>query len=269
MLGEDRSTSTAEALARWFQSFPGTSIPLPLPSLVTLLSLSERSHRQRSTPLSDFELQFTRHLAAHHSSLPAGRTRQVSDRSTRLFRLIPLIRKVKETLRIAQLKDRHPDRWQQHQNAQIQQGQMEQRIQLRLREIYSARSEQSSNIANELTRVQTMINDECQLTSSLDKQLQIYRQLLTDLNQLAQVKEQLNLLIGNANNKQGSWRRRSNGCEQSECIAGMPMDLLNPKATLTEKNLSTVQLSDLCATMNAAIQQRINQLRFERPSSTN
>jgi hypothetical protein len=51
-----------------------------------------------------------------------------------------LFRKVKETLRIAELKERHPDRSEQHKNAQIQQGQMEQRIGLRLREIYSARS---------------------------------------------------------------------------------------------------------------------------------
>jgi len=51
-----------------------------------------------------------------------------------------LFRKVKETLRIAELKERHPDRWEQYKNAQIQQGQMEQRISLRLREIYSARS---------------------------------------------------------------------------------------------------------------------------------
>ena len=67
---------------------------------------------------------------------------------------------MKETLRIAELKERHPDRWEQHKNAQIQQGQMEQRIALRLRGIYSARSEQSTNVFNELNRLQTMINDE-------------------------------------------------------------------------------------------------------------
>lgn len=113
-------------------------------------------------------------------------------------------RKVKETVRIAQLKERYPDRWEQHKNAQIQQGQMEQRIALRLREIYSARSEQSTNIFNELNRVQTMINDEHNLISSLDKQLQIYRQLSNYLNQLNQVKEQLNLLtLANGINQQG------------------------------------------------------------------
>jgi hypothetical protein len=49
------------------------------------------------------------------------------------------LRKVKERLRIAELKQRHPDRWEQHKNAQIQQRQIEQRIGLRLRQIYSAR----------------------------------------------------------------------------------------------------------------------------------
>jgi hypothetical protein len=81
---------------------------------------------------------------------------------------------------------------------------MEQRISLRLREIYSARSEQSTNIFNELNRVQTMINDEYNLISSLDKQLQIYRQLVSYLNQLVQTKEQLNLLtLTNQTNQQG------------------------------------------------------------------
>ena len=94
-----------------------------------------------------------------------------------------LFRKVKETLRIAQLKERHPDRWKQHKNAQIQQGQMKQRISLRLREIYSARSEQSTNIFNELNHLQTMINDERILISSLNKQLSNY------LNELSQIKE--------------------------------------------------------------------------------
>jgi len=81
---------------------------------------------------------------------------------------------------------------------------MEQRISLRLREIYSARSEQSTNIFNELNRVQTMINDEYNLISSLDKQLQIYRQLVSYLNELVQMKEQLNLLtLTNQTNQQG------------------------------------------------------------------
>lgn len=81
---------------------------------------------------------------------------------------------------------------------------MEQRISLRLREIYSARSEQSTNIFNELNRVQTMINDEHNLITSLDKQLQIYRQLANYLNQLSQIKEQLNLLTSNnGTNHQG------------------------------------------------------------------
>jgi hypothetical protein len=111
---------------------------------------------------------------------------------------------VKETLRIGELKERHPDRWEQHKNAQIQQGQMEQRISLRLREIYSARSEQSTNIFNELNRVKTMINDEHTQISSLDKQLHIYRQLAIYLNQLSQTKEQLNLLTPtNTTNNQG------------------------------------------------------------------
>ncbi len=114
------------------------------------------------------------------------------------------LRKVKETLRIAELKERHPDRWEQHKNAQIQQGQIEQRIGLRLREIYSARSEQSTNTFNELNRLQTMINDEHTLISSLDKQFQIYQQLSNDLNQLSQVKEQLNLFTStNRSNHQG------------------------------------------------------------------
>jgi hypothetical protein len=113
---------------------------------------------------------------------------------------------VKETLRIAELKERHPDRWEQHKNAQIQQGQMEQRIGLRLREIYSARSEQSTNIFNELNHLQTMINDEHTLISSLDKQFQIYQQLSNYLNQLSQIKEQLNLFTStNRSNHQGKF----------------------------------------------------------------
>ncbi len=113
---------------------------------------------------------------------------------------------MKETLRIAELKERHPDRWEQHKNAQIQQGQMEQRIGLRLREIYSARSEQSTNIFNELNHLQTMINDEHTLISSLDKQFQIYQQLSNYLNQLSQIKEQLNLFTStNRSNHQGKF----------------------------------------------------------------
>jgi hypothetical protein len=113
---------------------------------------------------------------------------------------------VKETLRIAELKERHPDRWEQHKNAQIQQGQMEQRIGLRLREIYSARSEQSTNIFNELNHLQAMINDEHTLISSLDKQFQIYQQLSNYLNQLSQIKEQLNLFTStNRSNHQGKF----------------------------------------------------------------
>ena len=113
---------------------------------------------------------------------------------------------MKETLRIAELKERHPDRWEQHKNAQIQQGQMEQRIGLRLREIYSARSEQSTNIFNELNRLQTMINDEHTLISSLDKQFQIYQQLSNYLNELSQIKEQLNLFAStNRSNHQGEF----------------------------------------------------------------
>ena len=111
---------------------------------------------------------------------------------------------MKETLRIAELKERHPDRWEQHKNAQIQQGQVEQRIALRLREIYSARSEQSTNVFNELNRLQTMINDEHTLISSLDKQSQIYQQLSNYLNELSQLKEQLSLFAStNRSNQQG------------------------------------------------------------------
>ena len=111
---------------------------------------------------------------------------------------------MKETLHIAELKERHPDRWEQHKNAQIQQGQMEQRIVLRLREIYSARSEQSTNVFNELNRLQTMINDEHTLISSLDKQSQIYQQLSNYLNELSQLKEQLSLFAStNRSNQQG------------------------------------------------------------------
>jgi len=81
---------------------------------------------------------------------------------------------------------------------------MEQRIGLRLREIYSARSEQSTNVFNELNRLETIINDEHILISSLDKQYQIYQQLSNYLNQLSQIKEQLNLFTStNRSNHQG------------------------------------------------------------------
>jgi ABC-type nickel/cobalt efflux system permease component RcnA len=81
---------------------------------------------------------------------------------------------------------------------------MEQKIVLRLREIYSARSEQSTNIFNELNRLETIINDEHILISSLDKQFQIYQQLSNYLNQLSQTKEQLNLFTStNRSNHQG------------------------------------------------------------------
>jgi hypothetical protein len=107
-------------------------------------------------------------------------------------------------LRIAELKERHPDRWEQHKNAQLQQSQIEQKINLRFREIYSARSEQSTNIFNELNRVETMINDEFILISSLDKQLQIYRQLVSYLNQLSLFKQQLNSITStNQTNSKG------------------------------------------------------------------
>jgi len=113
-------------------------------------------------------------------------------------------RKVKETIRINELKERHPDRWEQHKNAQIQQGQIEQRISLRLREIYSARSEQSTNIFNELNRLETLIQDEYSLLSSFDKQLQIYQQLLSYLKQLALLKDKFSLFTSNhRSNHQG------------------------------------------------------------------
>ncbi|CAF1286611.1 unnamed protein product [Adineta steineri] len=210
MLSEDRSISTANALARWFQSFQ-SDINIDGDNLHCLTSNSN---------LQDIWLKIIRHCHP-----------------------IDYVKKVKETIQIAELKERHPDRWEQHKNAQIQQGQIEQRINLRLREIYSARSEQSTNIFNELNRVQTMINDEYILISSLNKQLQIYRQLVSYLNQLVQYKEQLNLLtFTNQTNQQESIR-----------------ELLNTKTLLTGKFQQSVNLNDLCSSMNTFIQQRINQ----------
>lgn len=49
-----------------------------------------------------------------------------------------------------------------------------------------------------------MINDEHNLISSLDKQYQIYYQISNYLNQLSQIKEQLNLFTStNRSNHQG------------------------------------------------------------------
>ncbi|CAF4381008.1 unnamed protein product [Rotaria sp. Silwood2] len=171
MLGEDRSISTADALARWFQSFQ-SDIIIDEDNLRCLTS---------NPNLQDIWQTIIRHC--HPTDY---------------------VKKVKETLRISELKERYPDRWVQHKNAQIQEGQIEQRISLRLREIYSARSEQSTNIFNELNRVQTMINDEHNIISSLDKQFEIYQQLSIYLNKLSQIKEQLNLLTSiNGTNHQG------------------------------------------------------------------
>ena len=156
--------------------------------------------------MSNIKFQPSRYLASNHPTLSSDRLCQVIFINSSFIEkpVIFSCRKVKETLHIAQLKERHPDRWEQHKNAQIQQGQMEQRIVLRLREIYSARSEQSSNIFNELNRLQTMIDDEHTLISSLDKQSQIYQQLSNYLNELSQLKEQLNLFTStNRSNQQG------------------------------------------------------------------
>ncbi|CAF4140665.1 unnamed protein product [Rotaria magnacalcarata] len=210
MLSEDRSASTADALARWFQSFQSADIFIDGDNLHCLTSNSN---------LQDIWQKMIRHCH------PAD-----------------YVKKVKESIRIAELKERYPDSWEQHKNAQIQQGQIEQRIGLRLREIYSARSEQSTNIFNELNRVQTMINDEHNLISSLDKQLQIYRQLANYLNQLALMKEQLNLLTS------------VNG------INHQVAELMNLNISLTEKFQQSINLNDLCSLMNTLIQQRINQL---------
>ncbi|CAF3287852.1 unnamed protein product [Rotaria socialis] len=211
MLSEDRSASTADALARWFQSFQ-SDIIIDGDNLHCLTSNSN---------LQDIWQKMIRHCH------PAD-----------------YVKKVKESIRIAELKERYPDRWEQHKNAQIQQGQIEQRIGLRLREIYSARSEQSTNIFNELNRVQTMINDEHNLISSLDKQLQIYRQLTNYLNQLALMKEQLNLLTS------------MNGVNHQGLVA----ELMNLNISLTEKFQQSINLNDLCSLMNTLLQQRINQL---------
>ncbi|CAF0767913.1 unnamed protein product [Rotaria sp. Silwood1] len=211
MLGEDRSTSIADGLARWFQSFQ-SDIIIDEDNLRCLTS---------NPNLQDIWQRIIRHC--HPTDY---------------------VKKVKETLRIAELKERYPDRWEQHKNAQIQQGQIEQRICLRLREIYSSRSEQSTNIFNELNRVQIMINDEYNHITSLDKQLQIYRQLANYLNQLSQIKEQLNSLT------------TTNGTNHQ----GLVTELLNPTSLLTRKFQSSINLNDLCSLMNTLIQQRINQL---------
>jgi hypothetical protein len=169
-------------------------------------------------------------------------------------------RKVKETLRIGELKERHPERWEQHKNAQIQQGQMEQRIGLRLREIYSARSEQSTHVFNELNRLQTMINDEHTLISSLDKQYQIYQQLSNYLNQLSQIKEQLNLFTStNRSNHQGLVFIHFYIKKMQFLFLELITQLINTKIT---KFQDSTNLNDLCSVMNTLIQQRINQLRF-------
>ncbi|UJR34999.1 hypothetical protein I4U23_027775 [Adineta vaga] len=209
MLTDDRSNFTANALAHWFQSFQ-TNIPIDEDNVHCLTSNSN---------LQDIWQKIIRHC---HS--------------------VDHVKKVKETIRIAELKERHPDRWEQHKNGQIQQGQIEQRIQLRLREMYSLKSEQSTNIFNELNRVETMMNDEYNFISSLDKQLEIYRQILTDLKQLSQRKEELNLFFS-TNNQQNFIN-----------------DLLNMKTSLTDKIQQTININDLCMTMNNLIQHRINQL---------
>ncbi|CAF1019239.1 unnamed protein product [Rotaria sordida] len=211
MLGEDRSTSTADALARWFQSFQ-SDIIIDGDNLRCLTS---------NPNLDDIWQRIIRHCHPND-----------------------YVKKVKETLRIAELKERYPDRWEQHKNAQIQHGQIEQRISLRLREIYSARSEQSTNVFNELNRVQTMINDEYYIISSLDKQLQIYRQLANYLNQLFQIKQQLDLLTS------------TNSTNHQELVT----ELINPNNSLIGKFQQSIHLNDLCSLMNTLIQQRINQL---------
>ncbi|CAF4135879.1 unnamed protein product [Rotaria sp. Silwood2] len=141
MLGEDRSISTADALARWFQSFQ-SDIIIDEDNLRCLTS---------NPNLQDIWQTIIRHC--HPTDY---------------------VKKVKETLRISELKERYPDRWVQHKNAQIQEGQIEQRISLRLREIYSARSEQSTNIFNELNRLVTeLINPNSSLTEIFQQSINL------------------------------------------------------------------------------------------------
>ena len=97
-------------------------------------------------------------------------------------------------MRIHDLKQRHPDRWEQHKTSQLQQNQIEQRISVRLREINLNRCEQSTNIFNELNRLQTMINEEFNLIHSFDKQYQVYQEIFSYLNQLEKFKKDLRLL---------------------------------------------------------------------------
>ncbi|CAF1684831.1 unnamed protein product, partial [Adineta ricciae] len=199
----------SNALFRWFQSFQ-TNIPLDEENLQCLTS---------NPNLQDIWQKLIRHC--HPTEF---------------------VKKVKETIRINDLKQRHPDRWEQHKNAQIQQGQIEQRIQLRLREISALKSDQSTNIFNELNRVDTMMNDEHEMISSLDKQLQIYRQISLDFNQLSQLKQQFNSFFSTDNRQE------------------LILDLLNTKTSLTEKSQQEVNFNDLCSAMINQIQQRINQL---------
>ena len=95
-------------------------------------------------------------------------------------------RKVKETLKIVELKCRHPDRWEQHANAQIQQGQFEQRIGTRLREISAARHDQSTHLINEFHRLDSMIDEEFSQISSYEKQGEIYRHFTSLFTTLVQ-----------------------------------------------------------------------------------
>jgi hypothetical protein len=107
-----------------------------------------------------------------------------------------------------------------------------------------------------------MINDEYNLISSLDKQLQIYRQLVSYLNELAQMKEQLNLLtLTNQTNQQGIHQFHWLLFLYKHFI-GIISELLNTKTSLTGKCQQAINLNDLCTLMNTIIQQRINQLRF-------
>ncbi|CAF1006350.1 unnamed protein product [Adineta ricciae] len=87
-----------------------------------------------------------------------------------------------------------------------------------------------------------MMNDEHEMISSLDKQLQIYRQISLDFNQLSQLKQQFNSFFSTDNRQD------------------LVVDLLNTKTSLTEKSQQEVNFNDLCSAMINQIQQRINQL---------
>ena len=191
--------------------------------------------------MSDLERPSRRDLATNHSTLSSQRTREVRERRSLAKRssFVGLFRKVKETLKIGELKERHPDRWEQQKNAQLQQGQMEQRIAGRLREINAARHEQATHWTNELQRLDSMIDEEFAQIASLEKQLHVYRhvsQLFTDF---------------------------SRGKEQLHLFSQPPgkNDLLRQVIEKKSTSMDSVDLHELCSTLNPLVQQRINQLK--------